>query len=59
MITVTTYTEGGSVDKTFTNVKMCILNDEGLCQIMRVYDGVSHLDTFTANATVNIQRTTA
>ena len=57
MITVTTYTAGGSVDKTFTNVNMCVINDDGLCQLMRVYDGVSHLDTIKADATVNIQRT--
>lgn len=57
-MTVTVYTSQGAVDKTFTDVTMCVLNDDGLCQLMRTDDGVSHLDTFKAEHNVTIQRVT-
>lgn len=57
-MTVTTYTANGSVDKTYSDVKMAVLNDDGLCQLMRDDNGVSHLDTFKAEHNVTILRST-
>ena len=58
-MTVTVYNSGGTVDKTFTNVTMCVLNDEGLCQLMRTESGVSMLETFRSDYNITVQRVTA
>ena len=58
-MTVTTYTANGSVEQTFYNVSMAVLNDDGLCQLMRVDSGgVSHLDTIKAEHNVSVLRST-
>ena len=56
-MTVTVYTPSDTVDKIYTDVTMCVLNETGVCQLMRVDDGVSHLDTFKADGDIVVQRT--
>lgn len=51
-MTVTRNTD--TVPIVYTNVKMCVITDEGLCQIMREEDGTQHLDTFTTDKLVTI-----
>lgn len=51
-MTVTRNTE--TVPIVYTDVKMCVITDGGLCQIMREADGTQHLDTFTTDLAVTI-----
>lgn len=51
-MTVTRNTDTDSIS--YTNVKMCVITDEGLCQIMREEGGTRHLDTFTTEKQVTI-----
>ena len=51
-MTVTRNTDTAPI--VYTNVKMCVITDEGLCQIMREEDGTQHLDTFTTEKQVTI-----
>lgn len=54
-MTVTRNTD--TVPIVYTNVKMCVITDEGLCQIMREEDGTQHLDTFTTDKAVTVLKT--
>lgn len=53
-MTVTRNTD--TVTITYTDVKMCVITDGGLCQIMREEDGTQHLDTFTTNLAVTVSK---
>lgn len=53
-MTVTRYTDTSSI--VYTDVKMCVITDGGLCQMMREVDGTQHLDTFTSDLVVTISK---
>lgn len=54
-MTVTRNTE--TVPIVYNNVDMCVITEDGLCQITRDADGTRHLDTFTTDYAITVVKT--
>lgn len=53
-MTVRRYTETGYID--YTDVDMCVITEDGLCQITRDADGTRHLDTFSTDYAITVSK---
>lgn len=53
-MTVTRNTE--TVPIVYTDVYMCVITEDGVCQITRVGDGTRHLDTFLTDYAVTVTK---
>lgn len=53
-MTVTRNTE--TVPIIYTDVDMCVITEDGLCQITRDADGTRHLDTFSTDYAITVSK---
>lgn len=53
-MTVTRNTE--TVPIVYNDVDMCVITEDGLCQITRDADGTRHLDTFSTDYAITVTK---
>ena len=53
-MTVTRSTETSPI--VYNDVDMCVITEDGLCQMIREAAGTRHIDTFTSDYIINVTK---